>query len=635
MAPADTKADPATASTTSTTAADADDALFLRQSEPYRSDEKDGHDDHDDHDDHDNVVKDETAVEDEAAVTPARSGSATSTSTATARSNDIHVGSTAPPPQGDASTTDAVADAPPNPNAAGDLEKQAAAAETVPPRYSVHSTWAKRWIVLGASLGAFISPLTGQIYLPALTEIAAYFHITDGQVNLTVTTYMIFQGVTPMFLGGMADGIGRRPTFLLCFVIFIAANIGLALCRNYASLLVVRMIQSAGSASTVALCQAVVADIVSSAERGQYIGITIIPIVFAPSLGPVLGGVLSEYLGWQAIFWFLAIVGAVLGLGLAFFLPETCRKIVGDGSIQPHPFHRTGYQLVKDALARRKANGTVAQDNHDTAAARPPLRMQVPNLTLSVQLALQKNIGLLLLYSSLLFAGFYAIATNLPASLQAYGLSQLEIGLCYLPIAAGSIMAAFAVGPFINRNYRRHAARIGVAVDAARQHDLSNFPIEQARLETGLPLYYLSSAIMLVWGWALQRHAHLAVLCVLLFLNGVGMIGFQNAANALLVDITPGRAGAAVAANNLTRCLIGAVATAVINPMIAAMGIGWAFFLIGALYVAASPGLFLLMFKGVAWRRRARENAERRQQRRAERKAQKEAQKASRAATGS
>ncbi|CAK7263549.1 hypothetical protein SEPCBS119000_000547 [Sporothrix epigloea] len=498
--------------------------------------------------------------------------------------------------------------------------------DAVPPRYSIHSTWTKRWIVLGASLGAFISPLTGQIYLPALGALARYFDITDAQVNLTVTTYMIFQGVTPMFIGGMADGIGRRPTFLLCFVIFIAANIGLALCRSYASLLVIRMIQSAGSASTVALSQAVVADIVSSAERGQYIGITIIPIVFAPSLGPVLGGLLSEYLGWRSIFWFLAIVGVVLGGLLAMFLPETCRKIVGDGSILPHPFHRTGHQLAKEAWQRRRKRAEPVLDAAAPTTAAPPLRMQVPNLLLSLQLASQKNIFLVLFNSSLLFAGFYAVATDLPRSLAAYGLSELEIGLCYLPIACGSIVAAFAVGPAINKNYRRHATKLGIPVDKSRQQDLSQFPIESARLETGLPLYYLTAAIMLCWGWALEKHAHIAVLCVLMFLHGVGMIGFQNAANALLVDITPGRAGAAVAANNLTRCLIGALATAVINPMIRAMGTGWAFFLIGAIYVVTSPGLFLLMFRGIAWRRDEQEKAARRQQRRQQRQADKERQ---------
>ncbi|KAH8885974.1 MFS general substrate transporter [Thozetella sp. PMI_491] len=402
--------------------------------------------------------------------------------------------------------------------------------DQLPPRYSIYSRWQKSLIVLGASLAAFISPLTGQIYLPALNVIASDLHITPSQVNLTITTYMIFQGITPMFFGSFADGAGRRPAYIICFVIYILANIGLALTKNYASLLVVRCIQSAGSASTVALCQAVVADIVSSAERGQYIAITIIPIIFAPSLGPVIGGILSQYLGWRSIFWFLAITGAVLFVGVLLFLPETCREIVGDGSIRPHPFHRTVYQLLKDANAKWKARrhpDRLHPVNSRASTTRlEPLRIPVPNFLGSLQLLLQKEIGLLLVFSSLMFAGFYAIATAMPLQLrEAYGMDDLTIGLMYLPTAGGSIFAAFVVGPMVNWNYRRHAAKLGILVDKSRQQDLTNFPIERARLEVGIPLYLLTAVVFLGWGFALQRQAHVAVLCILLFLNGAGQIG--------------------------------------------------------------------------------------------------------------
>jgi sugar phosphate permease len=164
-------------------------------------------------------------------------------------------------------------------------------------KYTVYTQWQKRLIVLAASVAALFSPLTAQIYLPALTVLASDFDVTASQINLTVTTYMVFQGVTPMFIGGLADAVGRRPAYIICFVIYLAANVGLACSRSYVGLLVVRCIQSAGSSTTVALCQAVVADIVTSAERGQYIGFTVIPTVLGPSLGPVLGGLLTQYLG--------------------------------------------------------------------------------------------------------------------------------------------------------------------------------------------------------------------------------------------------------------------------------------------------------------------------------------------------
>ena len=57
--------------------------------------------------------------------------------------------------------------------------------------YSIFTTWEKRGIVLGAAVGALLSPLTGQIYLPALPAVAADLHVSIAQINLTMTTYMV------------------------------------------------------------------------------------------------------------------------------------------------------------------------------------------------------------------------------------------------------------------------------------------------------------------------------------------------------------------------------------------------------------------------------------------------------------
>lgn len=333
----------------------------------------------------------------------------------------------------------------------------------VPTRYSVYTLWEKRMIVLGVSAAAFFSPVTAQIYLPALNVIAADFHITATQVNLTMTTYMILQGVTPMFVGGLADGAGCRPAYMVCFVVYILANVGLAVCKNYASLLVVRCIQSAGSSSTIALCQAVVADIVTSAERGQYIGFTVLPTVLAPTIGPILGGVLSQYLGWRSIFWFLVISSAVMFVFLLLFLPETCRNIVGDGSIRPHPLYRTFSQLFQDWNQKRaqhrrhkKQQHKNEQNNNDAgdgdgdgaglqhsaslaltttraSSIRPPLKIKFPNPLRSLVMLFEKQIGILVAYNAIVFAGFYSISVAMPSQYaEIYGYNDLVIGLMYM-----------------------------------------------------------------------------------------------------------------------------------------------------------------------------------------------------------
>jgi multidrug resistance protein len=474
--------------------------------------------------------------------------------------------------------------------------------------YSIHTLWEKRFIILASSLSAFFSPLTAQIYLPALPTLSKEFNVSTSQINLTVTTYLIFQGITPMFIGGFADTAGRRPAYVICFVVYIAANIGLALSKSYTSILVVRMLQSAGSSTTVALNQAVVADIITSAERGQYIGITVLPVVLAPSLGPVLGGILSQYLGWRSIFWFLTIAAVVCLVPMLLFFPETCRAIVGDGSIRPPAIYRTFWQMIVDRRRRRAARQARPGLERVTSTAtgrsqRPKFKFTPPNPLGSLAILFEKEVGILLFYSGIFFAGFYAVSTVLSTQLQEnYGYSDVVVGLLYLPLAGGSIVTAFVCGPLINRNFRRHAAKLGIHVESSRQMDLSGFPIERARLEIGIPLLWLNIAVMLVWGWVMQERVSVAAPIVLLFLMGTGMIGFINTVNTLLIDIYPHKAGAAVAANNLTRCLIGAGFSAAIQPLINAVGAGWAFFLIGALYILLFPLLLVLMRKGPRWR---------------------------------
>ncbi|OAA69128.1 general substrate transporter [Cordyceps fumosorosea ARSEF 2679] len=474
--------------------------------------------------------------------------------------------------------------------------------------YSVHSKTVKRLLVLGAACTALFSPISAQIYLPALIPIAHSLRVSAAQVNLTITTYMVFQGVTPMFVGSLADAGGRRPAYVACFVVYLAANVGLALAPNYAAVLALRCLQSAGSSSTVALCTAVVADVVTSAERGQYVGFTVLPTVLAPSLGPVLGGVLSQYLGWRSIFWFLAISAGVALVLILAFLPETCRRIVGDGSVPPPPIYRSGLQVIRLRKENRRAEEE-APDLEGASGAPPSeateakFKFKPPNVLEAVMMLFRRSSGLLLWSSSIIFAGFYCISAAMPALFHSrYHLDETQVGLMYLPIAGGSIVAALVVGRGMTWNYKRYCALAGVTFDRSRQMDMSDFPIERARLEIGIPLMLLAGTCLIAWGWAVHFHAHIAVLCVIMFFLGIGLIGMTNSMNVLLVDMHPGKAGTATAANNLTRCLVGAGATAAIVPLERAIGVGKAFSIVGSLFFICLTPLALLAFKGAGVR---------------------------------
>ena len=109
----------------------------------------------------------------------------------------------------------------------------------------------------------------------------------------------------------------------MCFVLYIAANTGLALQDSYAALFVLRCLQSSGSSGTIALSSGVCSDIATAAERGSYMGFVTAGSLLGPAVGPVIGGILAQFLGWRAIFWFLVIFGAAFLVVFVIFFPET------------------------------------------------------------------------------------------------------------------------------------------------------------------------------------------------------------------------------------------------------------------------------------------------------------------------
>ena len=140
------------------------------------------------------------------------------------------------------------------------------------PAYSVFNLRQKQFIVFMVACGGFFSPLSANIYFPALNPLSHDLRVSNELINLSLTSYMIFQGLAPTVFGDLADMTGRRPVYFIGFIVYIGANIGLALQNNYGALMVLRCLQSTGSSGTVALGSGVVADIASSGERGKYIG---------------------------------------------------------------------------------------------------------------------------------------------------------------------------------------------------------------------------------------------------------------------------------------------------------------------------------------------------------------------------
>ncbi|KAL2018311.1 hypothetical protein VTK56DRAFT_974 [Thermocarpiscus australiensis] len=503
------------------------------------------------------------------------------------------------PSSGDQSGTSSVAVArnePPNSNTSPRLEPLDQVSSG--PVYSVFSKTAKRWIIAMAACASFVSPMTASIYFPALNPIATDLSVSVSLINLTLTTYMVLQGIAPTLVSDLGDMAGRRPAFVICFTIYICANFGLALQSNYAALLVLRALQSAGSSGTLSIAYAVVADVAVTAERGKYMGITSAGSNIGPALSPVIGGILAEYLGWRAIFWFCLIYAAAWLIPYVLAVPETCRKVVGNGSLPARGWNMTALDFLRSCRRRQLPH---------TPDSAPKRELRFPNPFNALKVVFEKDVGLLLFYNTLIYLVFILITATLSTQFaDIYHFNDLQVGLCYLPYGAGCCFAAVLQGPILDRNYRRIARKIGFTIDYKRGDDLRDFPIEKARIEPIYPMLCVGIVAVISYGWVLQTETSLAAPLILLFAVGLCATGSFSILNTLLVDLYPDAPATAVAANNLVRCLSGAGGTAVIESMLKAMGRGWTFTFWALVLVAFSPVLWILTVRGPRWREERR-----------------------------
>lgn len=397
----------------------------------------------------------------------------------------------------------------------------------------------------------------------------------------------------PLFVGSLSDTYGRRPATIVPLALLLCVNIGLALQTSYPALMALRCLQGLVSSMAGIVCNSAPVDIVPRAERGRYMIYSSLGVTLGPAIGPILGGILTRFLGWRSIFWFLAILTAVMIVIMLVYVPETCRAVVGNGSIPPP---RWNQPLVQYLMPPK------AQDTHqaeETRAARP----KWPSPLDSMKVAVEKETAAIILYSMLIFGGNNAVLSTFPSQLeQKYGFDALEIGLCYLPYGVGGITARWTVGKLIDWNFRRHAERVGVEVMQNHQSRLHLIPMEKARLQIAIPIIYGSSVLIVGYAWTMNYQVHLAGPIIMLFVLSHLVAGATSTLIALVVDCHVQQPGTAIAANNFFRSLGGAAVVAIATPLINGVGFGWMGTIVAFIWALLTPVLWGVYAWGHSYR---------------------------------
>lgn len=179
-------------------------------------------------------------------------------------------------------------------------------------------------LILLAGIGA----LNMSIFLPSLDAMTVYFDTTYPVMQIALSGYLAVTAVLQIFIGPIADKVGRRSVTLITIAIFVLASVGALFAQSIVVFLIFRMLQAAVATSLV-LSRTIVRDMVPQDQAASMIGYVTMGMALVPMVGPMIGGALEQMFDWHATFVFLTIAGVGV-LALCYYdLGET----VQDGGL--------------------------------------------------------------------------------------------------------------------------------------------------------------------------------------------------------------------------------------------------------------------------------------------------------------
>jgi Bcr/CflA subfamily drug resistance transporter len=170
----------------------------------------------------------------------------------------------------------------------------------------------------------FAFAVAQDIYIPAIPQLISVFHSTPGDLQYTLSFFMIFFGAGQLVIGPYSDQFGRRKVAFFSIVLYIISSLLCALSHSVTELVIYRSLEAIGSCGMLVIANAIVRDVFheknQSARMYSYLNAS---IAISPLLAPVLGGYIDVYFGWRACFIVLGILGVIAMLIILFQIPET------------------------------------------------------------------------------------------------------------------------------------------------------------------------------------------------------------------------------------------------------------------------------------------------------------------------
>ena len=189
-----------------------------------------------------------------------------------------------------------------------------------------HGQWKPRvnpWLIAATvALAAFMEVLDTSIANVALPHIAGNLGASEDQGTWVLTSYLVSNAIVLPAGAWASSVIGRKKFFLSCIALFTVASFLCGIAPSLPILLIARVIQGAGGGGLQPMAQAIMADSFDEKRRGQAFALYGLVAVLAPSIGPTLGGWITDNYSWRWIFYINIPVGALASFLVSRFVED-------------------------------------------------------------------------------------------------------------------------------------------------------------------------------------------------------------------------------------------------------------------------------------------------------------------------
>ncbi len=180
------------------------------------------------------------------------------------------------------------------------------------------------FIIILLALLTAVGPISTDMYLPAFPAMRLELAAQPGTAQLTLAAWFLGLSIGQIALGPVSDHQGRRAPLLFGTALYTVASIGCATASSMGTLSFWRLIAALGAAASLVVPRAVIRDLViDGLEAARLLGRLTLVVGVVPILAPTLGGLISQNLGWRAIFWIAAAYGITCTVLIWRFLPDT------------------------------------------------------------------------------------------------------------------------------------------------------------------------------------------------------------------------------------------------------------------------------------------------------------------------